>query len=143
MALAVQLALVALVMLVGCETSVSCDDVLVRSEGGEDTLRVCVDRARTADERRVGLTGYAALAADAGLLLVFPLTGEVCISQAFVAFPIDVLFIDEEQKVVQVAANVAAGSEDLICVDRVRYVLEVAATAARNVSVGDRAVFVP
>ena len=73
---------------------------------------------------------------EEGLLLVFPVTGEVCISQAFVGFPIDAVFIGEDLRVLEVATNIPAGSDSLVCVDAVRYVLEVAATRAAEVEPG-------
>ena len=119
---------------------VGCDDaamVELRGPLDELRLRMHVDLARTADERRVGLVGRAGLSPDEGLLLEFPVEGEVCIQNAFVTFAIDVVFVDADSRVVAVEAGVPAGDTRARCHAPVNSVLELADGAALSVQVGD------
>lgn len=98
-------------------------------EGDDDPVprTFCADLATTAEERRRGLAGRQGLGPDEGLLLVFPTTGEVCIENGRVTFPIDAVFVDPAGQVVGVELEIPAGDGSARCVDGVERVLEVAA----------------
>jgi len=115
--------------------------VVVTGPLGEVRLEVQAEQAITEEERVQGLSGYASLADDRGMLLVFPVEGEVCIQNGTVAFAIDAVFLDGSGRVVAVEEGVAAGDGTVRCHAPAAYVLEVAAGVAADVQLGDVASF--
>lgn len=118
----------ALILLLG-----GCADDVV-AIGEPVALSVRVRRAETAAERMEGLRGKT-LAPGEGLLLVFPVEDELCITNAGVTQPIDAVFIGEELAVTHVERAVAADDGTLRCA-RARWILEVRADAAASVVAG-------
>lgn len=118
-----------------------CDDPCERLvlAGDDAHLDVCVARAESADDRRRGLIGRA-LAEDAGLLLVFPVEGEVCITNEGVAFPIDVAWLDAAGTVTALERALPADAPGPWCHAPAAFVLEVHAGVADAVVVGDQRV---
>lgn len=100
-------------------------------------LTVDVETAETATERSEGLSKYQSLGANEGLLLVFPTTGEVCITNQTVAFPIDVLFISADRRVIHIEREVPARDPGPYCRAPTWLVLELGAGTALEVAVGD------
>ncbi|MEZ4325561.1 MAG: DUF192 domain-containing protein [Polyangiales bacterium] len=122
------------VLLMGCEGMPT-----VTIHGPDETLRLRahVLVAETADERRMGLVGRREMAEGEGLLLLFPLEGEVCITNAEVVFPIDAVFADALGRVVAVERSIAAGDPSLRCHAPVLTVLELTSGAALSVQPHD------
>lgn len=108
--------------------------------GGDVLLTVCASEARSAEERMRGLAGHAPLAHDEGLVLVFPVEGEVCIVNGGVDFAIDVVLADDAGTVVEVLRGVAAHDDEPRCREVVRRALELSAGVASPVALGDRLV---
>jgi uncharacterized membrane protein (UPF0127 family) len=123
----------ALALAAGCEDAAVVE---VRGPLDELRLRAYVDVARTAEERRDGLVGREGLAPSEGLLLEFPVEGEVCIQNGLVSFAVDAVFVDANDHVVAVEA-LPAGDPWVWCHAPVARVLEVAGRAALSVHVGD------
>jgi len=117
----------------GCACS-SGVEVRIEDRG----LAFCATVAETAADRMRGLRGAASLEAGEGLLLAFPIEGEVCIVNDGVSFPLDVVYVDTAGLVVAVERDVAAGDATPRCHPRVRSVLEVSAGAAASVVLGDQ-----
>jgi len=98
-----------------------------------------VDVATTRAARRRGLLGRRSLGANEGLLL----TPCIAVHTAFMRFPIDVVFIDRNGRVVRIVSNVRpwrmTGSL------RARAVIELAAgtAAATAIQPGDRLYIAP
>lgn len=113
----------------------------VQAPDGEPRLRVHVQVARTAAERRQGLRGRASLGDDEGLWIAFPVEGEVCLVNDGVPFGVDALFVDAASTVTAVA-SLAPDQATPVC-GLARDVLELAAGRAASVEVGDRAVLDP
>jgi uncharacterized membrane protein (UPF0127 family) len=117
------------------------DEVRVRGAHGESRIACCVERARTEDERRRGLSGRRSLGSrhglPAGLLLEFPLEGEACITNAPVSFAIDVVFAARDGTIVRVDRDVAPGDPTARCAGRTYSVLEAEAGVLEAVEVGD------
>jgi Na+/H+ antiporter NhaD/arsenite permease-like protein/uncharacterized membrane protein (UPF0127 family) len=91
----------------------------------------------TDDLRTRGLQGFRRLAADEAALFVFEDLVEVTFWMGSVDFPIDIIFISQDRKVVKVYENCKPGSLDLY--PSKRPVLWVIETAARSgIRVGDR-----
>ena len=129
------LAVTTLLLVTACHP---CDGARVRilDAQGQARLDVCAEVATSEADRRAGLAGRSSLPAGAGLLMEFPVTGEVCITGEEMRFPIDVVFVSGTG---HVAALGALGADDpaLICEQGIGSVIEVSAGAARDVGVGD------
>jgi len=126
-------------LLLGLSACDPCDGARVRIAGadGEVSVDVCAGLSITEDERRTGLLGRSSLDDGTGLLLVFPVTGEACITGEGMEFAIDVVFIDEGPRVVAVEALGAFDARS-ICEPGVRYVLEVSRGESGGAAPGDR-----
>lgn len=108
---------------------------------GRGIVTLHVEVARTLWRRARGLMGRTGLAADGGMLFVYPWRRTVRIWMAGVPIPLDVLFIDDDGKVAKIVTDLAPRSVRGASSDRpVRRVLEVAAgvSARAGIAVGDR-----
>jgi len=116
--------------------------------------RVCFDDscfqvrvAETPQERQQGLQGKEELSETEGMLFVFPRDGKHVFWMKRVQFPLDIVWLDDHKRVVDVAQEVTPCTT-AVCprfTPRVeaRYVLEIAAgqVAATNIAIGDKATF--
>lgn len=100
-----------------------------------------VDLAVTSEERRQGLSGREFMGQDAGMLFVFEEESQRHFWMLDMHFPLDIIWIDGQCRLLDVAADVpapppGASSEEIARVQSpspARYVLEVnAGEAARN-----------
>ncbi|MFO0571750.1 MAG: DUF192 domain-containing protein [Polyangiaceae bacterium] len=105
---------------------------------GRVLVDVCAEQADTEAERLQGLAGKSGLDSSHGMLLTFPVEGEVCIQNGSVSFPIDVVYAASDGNVVAVERDVAGGDATPRCHPGTRRVLEVARSVADPVSVGDQ-----
>lgn len=107
------------------------------------TIRVSV--ADTESARGQGLSGRAGLAADEGMLFVFPEDGEYAFWMKDMLFPIDILWISADGTVVYMAENVSPDTypQSFRPNAPARYVLELPAgyAEAHAVEIGDRVEF--
>jgi uncharacterized membrane protein (UPF0127 family) len=107
--------------------------VALRLENGRIVCERCV-LADTALTRMKGLLGRKGLAAGEGILL----RPASSVHTAFMRFPIDVLFLDHENRVVKIAANLApwraAGARKAAAAAELR----AGEAERRGVRVGDR-----
>lgn len=103
------------------------------------TVRVSV--ADTGSTRGQGLSGRAGLAADEGMLFVFPEDGEYAFWMKDMLFSIDILWLSANGEVVYMAQNISPDTYPQSFRSDVpaRYVLELPAgyAGAHGVSVGD------
>lgn len=103
------------------------------------TVRVSV--ADTESTRGQGLSGRRGLAADEGMLFVFPQDGEYAFWMKDMRFSIDILWISANGEVVYMAQNVSPESypQSFRSVVPARYVLELPAGYAKEytVKIGD------
>lgn len=100
---------------------------------GKGTFRV--DLATTKDEQHRGLSGRAELAVDGGMLFVFGSDSKWEIVMRDMRFPIDIVWLDKEKRVVHVEHNAQPDAEPYeVYRPKVpaRYVLEVPAGAAKR-----------
>lgn len=102
--------------------------------GGETKLRVVLELAEDEAARSRGLRGYASLAPDQGLLLVFPGPSEVCITNEGVVFGIDAVFVEAGRVT---AVETFEAEEGALRCHRADEVLELAAGVAAEVNVND------
>lgn len=109
---------------------------VVRADGRAE-LSVCAAIASSEEDRRRGLMGSAPLEPGGGLLLIVPVDQELCVYNAGVGFPIDVLFADASGFVVGLERAIPAGDERVRCYAHVSQILEVAAGELAPFSAGD------
>jgi uncharacterized membrane protein (UPF0127 family) len=105
---------------------------------------VTVEIARTDPERRQGLMHRTSLGADAGMLFIFDETGEHAFWMLNTLIPLDMIFLDDDGRVVGLIERAEPRSTASRGVGAPsRYVLEVNGgwAAARGVRVGDRVRF--
>ncbi|MGB8329180.1 MAG: DUF192 domain-containing protein [Polyangiales bacterium] len=119
--------LIALLLLVSIG---SCSDDPAAQRGrlvgadGEAQLELTITIAQTEYERQEGLRLHGPLAEDAALLLIFPTETEVCISNAGVPFPIDILFLSADGEVLAARPMIPANSDVPRCHPNTGMVLE-------------------
>jgi uncharacterized membrane protein (UPF0127 family) len=73
-------------------------------------MRICADVADEHAERVQGLSGREVLEHEEGLLFIFDQPGEYGIWMKDMRFPIDVVWLDAQGRVVHTEANVPVGS---------------------------------
>jgi uncharacterized membrane protein (UPF0127 family) len=111
--------------------------VRVEAPDGGVALEVRAGEAITAAERRAGLTAVPPLEIDEGLLLEFPIEGEVCLVNEGVPYAIDAVYVDSSARVVALERAIPADDPTFRCHLATRTVLEVVAGAAAEVALGD------
>lgn len=96
--------------------------------------------ADTKTERETGLSGRESLAEDAGMWFVFEDDGRYPFWMRGMKFGIDIIWIDREFKVVEIAMNAMPESgttlKSYVSQSPARYVLEVAAGTAKTHKLG-------
>jgi uncharacterized membrane protein (UPF0127 family) len=97
------------------------------SKLGFGNLSLDIETATNRAELIQGLSGRSNLEIDRGMLFVFNQSGYHCIWMKDMNFPIDILWLDETQKVVDIKRDVSPASyPETFCPDKpARYVLEV------------------
>ena len=90
--------------------------------------------ARTDEEREQGLQGVTTLADNEGMLFIFDEPDEVSFWMKDTEIPLDIIFIDEDQEVMQVSEGIPNNEEPITC-DDTAYVLEV--NQGSGIKVGD------
>ena len=90
--------------------------------------------ASTSAVRQQGLSGRISMASDEGLLFIFPEAGEYGFWMKDMNFPIDIVWIDADRKVVGISENVAPESypENFYPPKTILYVLELNAGAVKK-----------
>jgi uncharacterized membrane protein (UPF0127 family) len=116
--------------------------VIVETARGERHA-VSVEIARSDAERAKGLMHRKTLAPDAGMLFVFEETADHPFWMKNTFIPLDLLFIDEDGRVVGIDARATPGDLSPRSAAPSRYVLEVNGgwAEAHGVAVGDRVRF--
>lgn len=80
--------------------------------------------ADTEFAREEGLRTFGPLGPDQGLLLSFPRTGDICISNSGVGFPIDVVYLSATRQVIGTERNIPAEAPGPFCREAVQMALE-------------------
>lgn len=108
--------------------------------GANGAVPFSVEIAQTDEERASGLKNRESLAANSGMWFVFPQTGSEKFWMKDTRIPLDIVFVDDNMRVVYIIDNAAPESTELLSSPTpYRYVLEViGGAAARNgIRVGD------
>jgi uncharacterized membrane protein (UPF0127 family) len=100
------------------------------------TLRVVL-LCDTPDARTRGLQGFRRLGRDEAALFVFEKPEAVAFWMGTVTYPIDIIFVGPDNKIMRIYRNCKPGSRDLYpSVKRVKWVIET--SAGSRIKVGDR-----
>lgn len=83
------------------------------------------DIAKTFQEKVNGLQVYSSLGSDSGLLFEYDRPQDVLYHMGTVKFPIDIIFIDEDQKIKKICKNIQPGTLGTFGCANTLYVLEV------------------
>jgi uncharacterized membrane protein (UPF0127 family) len=91
------------------------------------------------DEQAIGLQSYRALGNNSGLLFKYNHPSDVTYHMGTVGFPIDIVFIGEDDRVIKVSKDIQPGSLDLFSCSGVKTVLEVSGgiSSKAGISPGD------
>jgi len=141
----VQQRLTAVLVLLGM-LSIGCEnhpEVVIRTQAG-DMVRVPVELAVTPETRTRGLMYRRNLPSDAGMLFVFPETSQYSFWMKNTPLALDMIFIDEQLRVVGLVENAVPFSLAPLSVGKPsRYVLEVHAGFGKrhHVQAGDQVEF--
>lgn len=113
-----------------CQTNPSLDMKTVRANGRTIDAEV----ARTGEQKVQGLSDRNCLGNGKGMLFVYDLSGDYCYWMKDMNFAIDMIWIDDEQKIVTIKEGVTPSTyPQTFCPDKpARYVLEVNAGVARR-----------
>lgn len=119
------------IFLLAC-SMVSCGDSepgqrarLIDSEGRVQ-LELTITVADTEHTRQEGLRLHGPLATNEGLLLVFPTETTVCITNAGVPFPIDVVYLTADAVVTAMERNIPPDADGPFCRPNTAMALELA-----------------
>ena len=108
----------------------SCGDSHSTQQGhlldadGNAQLELEIAIAETEYERQEGLRLHGPLAPHEALLLIFPKEGRVCITNAGVPFPIDVIYLSAARQVIATERNIAANAPGPYCHPNTQLALE-------------------
>lgn len=101
--------------------------------------------ARTAKQRERGLSGRESLPANQALVFIFEGSSKHCFWMKDMRFPIDIIWLDEQKRVVHIEANVSPDTypKSFCPPSNAKYVVEVNAHQAseNQISLGDTALF--
>ena len=107
--------------------------------------RVNVLLADTSAERAKGLSDRDRMNSDQGMLFVFDTPSQYCFWMKDMKFPIDMVWLNKDKKIITIRANATPDSyPDTFCPDEdAQYVLEISAGQAANLHIkeGDQAQF--
>jgi uncharacterized membrane protein (UPF0127 family) len=105
-------------------------DGYIRAPQG--TIRVVT--AKTPSTREQGLSGYTSLAADQGMLFIFPKSGSVNFWMKNMNFPIDIVWMNSDRKILGVNTNISPESypKTFTSPGKIQFVLELNAGSAEK-----------
>lgn len=115
-------------------------------ENGLLVRGVClkIEAVKTPEARALGLSGRDGLAADTAMVFYFDTPGQQCFWMKDMKFSIDMIWLDEDKRVLKVADNVSPQTyPESFCQADAKYVAEVAAGQAQkyNLMVGQQVEF--
>jgi len=102
-----------------------------------DCLRL--ERVSSPEELQEGLSGRASMAEDQGMLFIFSTATKQCFWMKDMHFPLDMIWLDQDKKVVTVHKNVQPESYPIsFCPDKpAQYVIEINAGVANKAYISE------
>jgi len=121
------------------ESGVRNDGTLTFVEGDSTVLHtITIEVADTEATRRRGLMDRRSIAPDEGMLFIFPTPDSLSFWMRNTAFPLDILFIDEDLDVVNIARRTRPLSDDFIrATAPAQYVVEVRGGVTERYNITD------
>ncbi len=100
-----------------------------------DNKNISAEVASDGDDKVLGLSGRDCLNPDSGMLFAYELTGDYCFWMKDMNFPIDMIWLDDEKKVVTIESDVRPDSyPQTFCPTKpAQYILEVDTGYAEDV----------
>lgn len=109
--------------------------LLIHSSTGVHAFEVTT--AVSHNEQLIGLQGWTSLAADEGMLFIFPEVTQRAFWMKHIDIPLDILFIDSSGSVVDIIRHTEPGSETpLVAGNPFQSALEVNADTANRLGIG-------
>jgi uncharacterized membrane protein (UPF0127 family) len=118
------IALLLLAEIASCGESQPTQRARLLDAEGNVQLELEIAIAETEYERQEGLRLHGPLAENEALLLVFPGETRVCITNAGVPFPIDVLYLSATRQVIATEPNIPANAPGPYCHPNTQLALE-------------------
>lgn len=117
----------------GCKEKYKAD-VAVRV--GSQTIRA--EQAISAQQQRIGLSGRACIGHDQGMLFAFEKPGQYSFWMKDMYFPIDIIWMDADRKVIAIEKNVSPSTypDSFVNKDKsAKYVLELKANRSDSLGI--------
>jgi uncharacterized protein len=121
------------------QTGLTTETIKVLSAGRE-RANLKVELALTPQQQERGLMGRKVVPKDSGMLFIFPEMRVAGFWMRGVLVPLDMVFIDQDSRIIKIVSKAKPGDETLISSDwQVRAVLEMAGgqAVARKFQIGD------
>ncbi len=101
--------------------------------------RINLEIVRTPEARAIGLSKYTTLNHDKGMLFVFSKSGTQCFWMKGMKFPLDIIWIDRDKKVLHIERNLKPETyPQEFCPDvPAKYVIEVSAGVSDEAGITD------
>jgi uncharacterized membrane protein (UPF0127 family) len=101
--------------MLGCADSQPTLRARLLDDDGNVQIELEIRLAETEYERQEGLRLHGPLAANEALLLVLPKETRLCITNAGVPFPIDVIYVSATRRVIATELNIPANAPGPYC----------------------------
>lgn len=109
---------------IGCGETEATPRARLLDQHGNVQLELTIVMAETDYERQEGLRLHGPLAENEALLLVFPKETQVCITNAGVPFPIDVVYLSATRQVIATELQIPADAPGPYCHPNTQLALE-------------------
>jgi uncharacterized membrane protein (UPF0127 family) len=109
---------------IGCGETEPTPRARLLDQHGSVQLELTIAMAETDYERQEGLRLHGPLAENEALLLVFPKETQVCITNAGVPFPIDVVYLSATRQVIAIELQIPADAPGPYCHPNTQLALE-------------------
>lgn len=111
-----------------CIVETYAPDATFPDVAGYEPKKVCVEFewARTTDEQKIGLSKYDSYSDAKGMLFEYKIPVEACIWMKDMKFPIDIVWVNSDNKIVKIEVNVSPKTypKPFCSEEKVKYVIE-------------------
>lgn len=108
---------------------------------GINNHKIYVEVVKTNESRQKGLSGRTSLSINSGMLFIFDSDSKYCMWMKDMKFPIDILWLDSQKKVIETKEEVSPNTypQEFCPTQNTRYVLEINSGQARtlNIQIGN------